>query len=63
MRAPSCSMGSASFVAGRPRDAIVPLLEHALLSDREVELRRAVDDAIYIAGDRLRRLRGLGSEI
>ena len=51
------------FVAGRPRDEIVPLLEHALVSDREVELRRAVDDAIYIAGDRLRRLRGLDSEI
>ncbi len=50
------------FVAGRPRDEIVPLLEHALVSDREVELRRAVDDAIYIAGDRLRRLRGLDSE-
>jgi 2-oxo-4-hydroxy-4-carboxy--5-ureidoimidazoline (OHCU) decarboxylase/GNAT superfamily N-acetyltransferase len=51
------------FVAGRPRDAIVPLLEHALVNDREVELRRAVDDAIYIAGDRLRRLRGLGTEV
>lgn len=51
------------FVAGRPRDEIVPLLEHALYNDREVELRRAVDDAIYIAGDRLRRLRGLGPEV
>ena len=51
------------FVAGRPRDEIVPLLEHALVNDREVELRRAVDDAIYVAGDRLRRLRGLGTEI
>lgn len=50
------------FVAGRPRDAIVPLLERALLNEREVELRRAVDDAIYVAGDRLRRLRGLVSE-
>lgn len=50
------------FVAGRPRDEIVPLLEHALVNDREMELRRAVDDAIYIAGDRLRRLRGLGPE-
>ena len=38
------------FVAGRPRDEIVPLLERALVNDREVELRRAVDDAIYIAG-------------
>jgi 2-oxo-4-hydroxy-4-carboxy--5-ureidoimidazoline (OHCU) decarboxylase len=51
------------FVAGRPRDEIVPLLEHALVNDRDVELRRAVDDAIYIAGDRLRRMRGLGTEI
>lgn len=51
------------FVAGRPRDAIVPLLEHALHNDREAELRRAVDDAIYIAGDRLRRLRGFGTEV
>jgi 2-oxo-4-hydroxy-4-carboxy--5-ureidoimidazoline (OHCU) decarboxylase/GNAT superfamily N-acetyltransferase len=51
------------FVAGRPRDEIVPLLEHALHNDREVELRRAVDDAMYIAGDRLRRLRGLGTEV
>jgi 2-oxo-4-hydroxy-4-carboxy--5-ureidoimidazoline (OHCU) decarboxylase/GNAT superfamily N-acetyltransferase len=51
------------FVAGRPRDEIVPLLERALVNDREVELRRAVDDAVYIAGDRLRRLRGLGTQI
>ncbi len=51
------------FVAGRPKTEIVPLLEHALRNDREVELRRAVDDAIYIAGDRLRRLRGLGTEV
>jgi 2-oxo-4-hydroxy-4-carboxy--5-ureidoimidazoline (OHCU) decarboxylase/GNAT superfamily N-acetyltransferase len=50
------------FVAGRPKTEIVPLLEHALRNDREVELRRAVDDAIYIAGDRLRKLRGLGTE-
>ena len=51
------------FVAGRPKAEIVPLLEHALRNDREAELRRAVDDAIYIAGDRLRRLRGLGTEV
>jgi 2-oxo-4-hydroxy-4-carboxy--5-ureidoimidazoline (OHCU) decarboxylase/GNAT superfamily N-acetyltransferase len=51
------------FVAGRPKTAIVPLLEHALHEDRDTELRRAVDDAIYIAGDRLRRLRGLGMEV
>jgi 2-oxo-4-hydroxy-4-carboxy--5-ureidoimidazoline (OHCU) decarboxylase/GNAT superfamily N-acetyltransferase len=51
------------FVAGRPKTEIVPLLERALRNDREAELRRAVDDAIYIAGDRLRRLRGLGNEL
>lgn len=45
------------FVAGRPKTAIVPLLEHALRNDREAELRRAIDDTIYIAGDRLATLR------
>lgn len=50
------------FVAGRPKTEIVPLLERALHGERATELRRAVDDAIYIAGDRLRRLRGLGTE-
>lgn len=44
------------FVAGRPRSAIVPLIEAALRNEREAELRRAVDDAIYIAADRLRGL-------
>ncbi|HEX6128582.1 MAG TPA: GNAT family N-acetyltransferase [Candidatus Limnocylindria bacterium] len=51
------------FVAGRPKAEIVPLLEHALRNEPEAELRRAVDDAIYIAGDRLRKLRGLGIEV
>ena len=51
------------FVAGRPKTEIVPLLERALHSDREAELRRAVDDTIYIAGDRLWKLRGLGTEV
>jgi 2-oxo-4-hydroxy-4-carboxy-5-ureidoimidazoline decarboxylase len=50
------------FVAGRPRAAIVPLLERALRNDREVELRRAVDETIYIAGDRLLTLRGTREE-
>jgi 2-oxo-4-hydroxy-4-carboxy--5-ureidoimidazoline (OHCU) decarboxylase len=49
-------------VAGRPKTEIVPLLEHALRNDREAELRRAIDDSMYIAGDRLRKLRGLGRE-
>jgi 2-oxo-4-hydroxy-4-carboxy--5-ureidoimidazoline (OHCU) decarboxylase/GNAT superfamily N-acetyltransferase len=51
------------FVAGRPKTEIVPLMERALRNERAAELRRAVDDVIYIAGDRLRRLRGLGTEV
>lgn len=46
------------FVAGRPKTAIPPLLEVALRNDREAELRRGVDDAVDIAADRLRTLRG-----
>jgi 2-oxo-4-hydroxy-4-carboxy-5-ureidoimidazoline decarboxylase len=48
------------FVAGRPRSAIAPLIEAALRNERQAELRRGVEDAIYIAGDRLQRLRGAG---
>jgi 2-oxo-4-hydroxy-4-carboxy-5-ureidoimidazoline decarboxylase len=47
------------FVAGRPRAAIVPLMEVALRNERDAELRRGVDDAIYIASDRLRSIRGV----
>lgn len=50
------------FVAGRPRAAIAPLMEVALRNERDAELRRGVDDAIYIAGDRLRALRGDGNQ-
>jgi 2-oxo-4-hydroxy-4-carboxy--5-ureidoimidazoline (OHCU) decarboxylase len=46
------------FVAGRPREAIIPLMEVALRNDRAAELRRAIDDTIYIAADRLAALRG-----
>ncbi len=46
------------FVAGRPRAAIAPLIEAALRNERAAELRRGVNDAIYIATDRLLRLRG-----
>lgn len=46
------------FVAGRPRESIIPLMEQALRNEREAELRRAVHDAIYVAGDRLNHLRG-----
>ena len=50
------------FVAGRPRAAIVPLMEVALRNERDAELRRGVDDVIYIAADRLRSLRGATNE-
>ncbi len=46
------------FVAGRPRSAIIPLMEAALRNDRDAELRRAVDDCVRIAADRLLTLRG-----
>lgn len=46
------------FVAGRPRSAIVPILEASLRDDRVAELRRGVDDVVYIAADRLATLRG-----
>lgn len=49
------------FVAGRPRAAIAPLIEGALRNERTAELRRGVNDAIYIATDRLLRLRGEGN--
>ncbi len=45
------------FVAGRPRSAIVPLLEIALREEREAELRRGLDDVVHIAADRLATLR------
>jgi 2-oxo-4-hydroxy-4-carboxy-5-ureidoimidazoline decarboxylase len=45
------------FVAGRAKADIVPLLEHALRNDRDAELRRALDETVDIAADRLARLR------
>ncbi|MGH2445575.1 MAG: GNAT family N-acetyltransferase [Candidatus Limnocylindria bacterium] len=45
------------FVAGRPRREIVPILERSLRDERESELRRGLDDVVYIAADRLARLR------
>jgi 2-oxo-4-hydroxy-4-carboxy--5-ureidoimidazoline (OHCU) decarboxylase len=51
------------FVAGRPRREIIPILESALRSaDRDEEIRRALDDIVLIAGDRLRTLRGAVSD-
>jgi len=37
------------FVAGRPRSAIVPLLEQALHRDRDAERRRGLRDVVAIA--------------
>jgi 2-oxo-4-hydroxy-4-carboxy--5-ureidoimidazoline (OHCU) decarboxylase/N-acetylglutamate synthase-like GNAT family acetyltransferase len=48
----------AVFVAGRPRSAIIPLIETALRNEPAAELRRAVDDCVRIAADRLLTLRG-----
>ena len=45
------------FVAGRPRSAIVPILEASLRDERVSELRRGLDDVVHIAADRLRTLR------
>ena len=45
------------FVAGRPRSAIVPILEMALRDERLAELRRGLDDVVHIAADRLLKLR------
>ena len=45
------------FVAGRPRAAIVPLIDEALRADRDEELRRGLGDVISIAADRLQRQR------
>ena len=45
------------FVAGRPRAAIVPLIEEALRAERDDELRRGLADVISIAADRLQQQR------
>jgi 2-oxo-4-hydroxy-4-carboxy--5-ureidoimidazoline (OHCU) decarboxylase len=45
------------FVAGRPKREMIPLMERALTADRDAELRRALDDTIAIAADRLKKLR------
>ena len=51
------------FVAGRPRREIIPIIEAALRSaERDEEIRRALDDIVLIAGDRMRTLRGQASE-
>ncbi|MEO8246996.1 MAG: GNAT family N-acetyltransferase [Chloroflexota bacterium] len=45
------------FVAGRLRADIIPLIEVGLRNETAAELRRAVDDCVDIAADRLGRLR------
>lgn len=39
-------------VAGRPRSALVPVIEAALAADREAEIRRALREVVAIARDR-----------
>jgi 2-oxo-4-hydroxy-4-carboxy--5-ureidoimidazoline (OHCU) decarboxylase len=46
------------FVAGRPPIEIIPILERALHAERDEELRRGLDDVVYIAAERMERLRG-----
>ncbi len=46
------------FVAGRPRADIIPLIERAVHADRDEELRRGLDDVVFIAEDRWQSVRG-----
>jgi OHCU decarboxylase len=46
------------FVAGRPRSAIIPVLEARLANDRRQELDTALSEMLAIARDRLRTLSG-----
>ena len=43
------------FVAGRPKEALVPLVRARLARDRTTELRTGVDEFLAIARDRLER--------
>ncbi len=43
------------FVAGRPRRALVPILEAALTADRAAEIGRALGEVVAIARDRFSR--------
>ena len=45
------------YVAGRPRAALLAGMARALDADRDAELRRAIEDVVVIATDRLARLR------
>ena len=44
------------FVAGRPREALLPGMEAALSADRAAEIARALDAVVDIAADRYARL-------
>jgi 2-oxo-4-hydroxy-4-carboxy-5-ureidoimidazoline decarboxylase len=48
------------YVAGRPRAALLPGFEAALLADRDAERRRALGDVVAIARARYRSLGGEG---
>jgi 2-oxo-4-hydroxy-4-carboxy-5-ureidoimidazoline decarboxylase len=48
------------FVAGRPRAALLPAFEAALLADPDTERRRALGDVVAIARARYRGLGGGG---
>jgi OHCU decarboxylase len=49
------------YVAGRPHEALLPNFQAALARDRSDEKRRALDDTLAIAADRLQYLRGTSS--
>lgn len=50
------------YVAGRPRADLPPELRAALKRERDVEIRRALDDSLAIAADRLQWFRSPGPE-
>jgi len=46
------------FVAGRPREALLPGMEAALSASRDAEIARAIDAVVDIAADRYARVDG-----
>jgi 2-oxo-4-hydroxy-4-carboxy--5-ureidoimidazoline (OHCU) decarboxylase len=50
------------FVAGRPRSAIIPVMERRLRRDATAELNTALNEVVAIAEDRWRVLRAGGEE-
>lgn len=49
------------FVAGRPKSALVPVLEQRMRNTRDDELRTGLEHMLRIARDRLRKLSGAAS--